>query len=128
MFRFFLIEGFAWWVLYNSVHDIGYILNSSFLVLIQKMEVATNIKDFKHNSLVGSLYKVIAKVLARRMAKMIDKVVGEYQHAFMEGRQIHNAALVTNEVVDKLYFWNREDVHVQVEYGENLQSSKLEFS
>lgn len=48
------------------------------------MERATNIKDFKLISLLGSVYKLVAKVLPRRMAKVMDRVAGKCQHAFVE--------------------------------------------
>lgn len=39
------------------------------------MERAANIKNFIPISLVGNVYKIITKVLARRMAKVMDRVV-----------------------------------------------------
>ena len=38
-------------------------LNATFLCLIPKMSNVVNIKDFHPISLVGSLYKLLAKVL-----------------------------------------------------------------
>lgn len=52
-------------------------LNSFFLVIIVEVEGTDNIKNFRSNSSVGSIYKLIAKVLVRRMTKIMDKVVGE---------------------------------------------------
>ena len=42
-------------------------LNATFLCLIPKKTNAVNIKDFRSISLVGSLYKLLAKVLAHRL-------------------------------------------------------------
>ena len=42
-------------------------LNSTFLVMVPKKEGANDFKDFRPISLVGSLYKLIAKVLANRL-------------------------------------------------------------
>ncbi|RVW44210.1 hypothetical protein CK203_089437 [Vitis vinifera] len=42
-------------------------LNATFLVLISKKGGASDVQDFKPISLVGSLYKIIAKVLANKL-------------------------------------------------------------
>ena len=49
-------------------------LNTTFIVLIPKKE-AEDLKDFKPISLVGSVYKWIAKVLANRLKWVVGKVV-----------------------------------------------------
>nr|GEV31673.1 RNA-directed DNA polymerase, eukaryota [Tanacetum cinerariifolium] len=46
--------------------------NSSFITLIPKVSNANMVKDFKPISLIGSLYKVIAKVLANRLVTVLD--------------------------------------------------------
>ena len=58
-------------------------LNSTFLVLIPKKGGAEELKDFRPISLVGSLYKLLAKVLANRLKQAVREVVSEYQHAFI---------------------------------------------
>ena len=77
-------------------------LNTTFLVLIPKKRWAEDLSDFRPISLVGGLYKLLAKVLANRLKKVVGKVVSSTQNAFVEGRQILNAALVANEVIDSV--------------------------
>ncbi|RVW19485.1 Transposon TX1 uncharacterized 149 kDa protein [Vitis vinifera] len=63
-------------------------LNNTFLVLIPKKGGAEDIGDFRSISLLGGLYKLLAKVLANRLKKVIGKVVSPAQNAFVMGRQI----------------------------------------
>ena len=50
-------------------------LNSTFLVLIPKKENVVDIKDYRPISLVGSLYKILAKVLDNRLRSVVGQVV-----------------------------------------------------
>ena len=75
-------------------------LNSTFLILITKKRGTEELKDFRPISLVGSLYKLLAKVLANRLKQAVGEVVSECQHAFIQNRQILDAALIANEAVD----------------------------
>ena len=59
--------------------------NKTFLVLIPKKKGARDIQDFRPINLVGSLYKILAKVLANKLKRVIDKVVSNNQNAFEGG-------------------------------------------
>ena len=56
--------------------------------------------DFRPISLVGSLYKLLAKILANRSKRVVGKVISNSQHAFVEGRQILDVVLIAKEALD----------------------------
>ena len=59
-------------------------------------------KDYRPISMVGSLYKLIAKVLAIRLKRVMHCLINEAQNTFVEGRQIMDASLLVNEVIDTM--------------------------
>ena len=47
-------------------------LNVTFIALVPKKNGVSNIRDFRLISLVGSVYKILAKVLANRLKEVLD--------------------------------------------------------
>ena len=66
------------------------------------MPGADDLKDYRPISLVGSLYKLLAKVLADRLKKVMSKLVNTAQNAFVKRRQIQDTFLITNEAIGSI--------------------------
>lgn len=73
---------------------------STFIALIPKRSNPQEIKDFRPITLIGCLYKIISKILANRLNKVLTSVVSLNQSAFLSNRQILDDVLMVNEVVD----------------------------
>jgi len=76
-------------------------INNTFIALVPKVDSPQRLNDFRLISLVGSMYKILAKVLACRLRSVIGSVVSDTQSAFIKGRQIMDGILVANEIVDE---------------------------
>ena len=52
-------------------------LNSSFMALIPKIKDPQSINHFRPISLIGCVYKIVAKILSNRLSKVLDHLVDE---------------------------------------------------
>nr|GFB92246.1 RNA-directed DNA polymerase, eukaryota, reverse transcriptase zinc-binding domain protein [Tanacetum cinerariifolium] len=59
-----VVKAVKWFFLHEIILSGG---NSSFITLIPKMSNANMVKDFRPISLIGSVYKIVAKILANRL-------------------------------------------------------------
>ncbi|GJY12541.1 RNA-directed DNA polymerase, eukaryota [Tanacetum coccineum] len=70
--------------------------NSNFIALIPKIMMQTWLKNFTDKS-IGSLYKIIAKLLANRLVGVLSNLINEVQSAFVADRQILDGPFILNE-------------------------------
>ncbi|PNY07495.1 cysteine-rich receptor-like protein kinase, partial [Trifolium pratense] len=97
-------------------------INSTFIALIPKVDSPQRLNDFRPISLVGCLYKILAKVLANRLRLVIGSVISEAQTAFIKDRQILDGILVANEVVDEARRSKKELMLFKVDFEKAYDS------
>jgi hypothetical protein len=56
-------------------------VNCTFIVIISKVDLPMSLSDYSSISLVGSIYKVLVKVLANQLSKVIGSVISRNQYA-----------------------------------------------
>lgn len=76
-------------------------LNSSFIVLIPKKEAEESLNEFRPISLIGCIYKILSKILAARLRKVLDDLISVNQSAFVGNRHILDGVVVINEAIDE---------------------------
>ena len=74
-------------------------LNETFICLIPKVNSPQKITEFHPISLCNVSYKIISKVLANWLKKILVDVINESQSAFVPGRQIMDNILVAFEIM-----------------------------
>ena len=75
---------------------------------------------------MGSIYKVIAKILSRRLRRVVSDLVGETQRAFVIGRQILDGALIANETVNWLKKKKKEGVLLKLDFQKAYDTINLD--
>lgn len=74
-------------------------INTTWVALIPKVDGASDLFDCRPISMIGSIYKVISKIMALRLRKVLPSLVGETQTAFVAEMQILDGALIGNEII-----------------------------
>jgi len=74
-------------------------LNITNISLIPKGSTQVSMKDWRPITLCNVLYKIISKVLANRLKKVLPKCISDNQSAFVSGRSILDNAMVAIEVL-----------------------------
>jgi hypothetical protein len=75
-------------------------ITTSFLTLVPKKDHPQCLSDYRPICLVSSLYKILAKVLANRLKKVLGKLISKAQSAFLPNREILDGVLVVKELLD----------------------------
>lgn len=79
-------------------------VSASFLALIPKTKSPQGLNEYRLISLIGCLYKLLVRVLARRLKKVLKNIISDCQNAFHPGRNILDGVVVVvvvvNEIID----------------------------
>ncbi|GJU52013.1 RNA-directed DNA polymerase, eukaryota [Tanacetum coccineum] len=65
----------------------------------QSILILKGVSDYRPISLIGSLYKVVTKILASRLSLVISDLISDVQTAFLPNRQILDGPFIINEIL-----------------------------
>ncbi|GJY97028.1 RNA-directed DNA polymerase, eukaryota [Tanacetum coccineum] len=101
--------------------------NSSFIALIPKIPDANLVKDFRPISLIGSIYKIIAKILTNRLVVVLGGIINEVQSAFIKDRQILDGPFILNEVMSWCKKKKKQTLLFKVDFEKAYDSVRWDF-
>ncbi|GJV69335.1 RNA-directed DNA polymerase, eukaryota, reverse transcriptase zinc-binding domain protein [Tanacetum coccineum] len=85
------------------------------------------VKDFRPISLIGCLYKIIAKILTNRLVSVIGDLVNEVQSAFVAERQILDGPFILNEVLQWCRRKKKHALIFKVDFEKAYDSVRWDF-
>ncbi|CAI5482873.1 unnamed protein product [Closterium sp. Yama58-4] len=69
-------------------------------VLLHKKGPREQVQNYRPITLLSSCYKVVAKLLANRMKRVLGTVISEEQHGFLPGRRLSDAVSTVADVIE----------------------------
>ena len=101
--------------------------NASFIALIPKKADPQALNDYRPISLIGCVYKIVSKMLANRLKKVMPFIIDERQSAFIRGRHLLHSVIIANEVVEEAKRSQKSCLVFKVDYEKAYDSVSWEF-
>ncbi|GJS54510.1 RNA-directed DNA polymerase, eukaryota [Tanacetum coccineum] len=101
--------------------------NSSFVALIPKILDPKIVSDYRPISLIGSLYKVITKILATRLSSVISSLISDVQSAFLPNRQILDGPFILSELLSWCKFKYNQAMVFKVDFAKAYDSIRWDY-
>nr|GEX02625.1 RNA-directed DNA polymerase, eukaryota [Tanacetum cinerariifolium] len=101
--------------------------NSSFFTLIPKVVDPKIVSDFRPIRLIGSLYKVVTKILVNRLSMVISNLISDVQTAFLPKRQILDGPFIINEILARCRIKKHSAMIFKVDFAKAYDSIRWDF-
>lgn len=95
-------------------------INSSYITLVPKTDNPSMVGDFRPISLLNSTFKIITKLLAERLQKVILRLIHKNQYGFLRTRSIHDCLAWAFEFLHICKASKRELVIIKLDFEKSI--------
>ncbi|GJX46125.1 RNA-directed DNA polymerase, eukaryota [Tanacetum coccineum] len=113
------------WFFDHASFSIG--CNSSFIALIPKSLDPKSVGDYRPISLIGSMYKVITKILATRLSVVISGLISDVQTTFLPNRQILDGPFIINELLARCHHKKQRAMVFKFDFAKAYDSIRWDY-
>jgi hypothetical protein len=89
--------------------------NTTFIARIPKEDNLTSFEKFRPISLCNCIYKIISKVISKRLKRVLSKQISGEQFGFLEGRQIHEVVEIAQEILHSIKIRSQRVMVIKVD-------------
>jgi len=101
--------------------------NASFIALVPKVPEPQSLNDFRPIPLIGCVYKIVAKLLANKLKRIMPDIIDERQSVFIAGRQLLHSVIITNEAVKEAKRGQKSCMVFKVDFERAYDSVSWDF-
>lgn len=104
-------------------------INKTHVRLIPKIRSPQKMQDYRPIALCSVYYKIIAKLLTKRLQPILSSIISENQSAFVPQRAISDNVLITHEVLHYLHTSNaKQRCYMAVKTDMSKAYDRIEWS
>ena len=97
------------------------------MALIPKILAPKVVSDYRPISLIGSMYKVVTKILATRLSTVISDLISDAQTAFLPNRQILDGPFIINEILSRCRLKKQQAMVFKVDFSKAYDSIRWDY-
>lgn len=102
-------------------------LNYGLISLIPKIKDANVIKQFRPICLLNVSFKLITKILAKRLTRVAELLIRDSQIAFVPGRFILDGVVVLHEVIHDISSKNKQGIILKLDFKKAYDKVQWSF-